>query len=73
MEPVAPPRLVNDKHLILRLRQDNCHRRAVYFDGATETLPAAPWDVAFRVRADNYEGETLLGLQIQAIRQADVI
>ena len=71
VEPVAPPRLVNDKHLILRLRQGHYHRRAVYFDGATQPLPAAPWDVAFRVRADNYEGETLLGLQIEAIRRAE--
>jgi single-stranded DNA-specific DHH superfamily exonuclease len=32
VEPVGPPRVVNDKHLILRLRQRNYHRRAVYFD-----------------------------------------
>jgi single-stranded-DNA-specific exonuclease len=73
VEPVAPPRSVNDKHLILRLRQGNCRRRAVYFGGATEPLPQPPWDVAFRIQADNYEGETLIGVQIEAIRQADLI
>ena len=70
VELAAPPKSVNDKHLILRLRQGNYHRRAVYFDGASEPLPAAPWDVAFRVRANNYEGETLLDLHIAAIREA---
>jgi len=73
VEPVAPPRVVNDKHRILRLRQGNYHRRAIYFDAANTLLPRAPWDIAFRVRADEYEGETRLGMQIQAVRQAVAI
>ena len=71
VEPVAPPRIVNEKHLILRLRQGNRHRRAVYFDGVTNPLPRAPWDIAFRIRADDYEGETLVAMQIEAVRQAE--
>ena len=70
VEPVAPSRMVNDKHRIMRLRQGNYHRRAVYFDSADVPLPPAPWDIAFRIRADEYEGETVLGIQIQAVRQA---
>jgi single-stranded-DNA-specific exonuclease len=70
VEPVAPSRVVNDKHRILRLRQGNYHRRAVYFDSADVPLPPTPWDIAFRIRADEYEGETVLGIQIQAVRQA---
>ena len=70
VQAVAPPRLVNDKHLILRLRQNNYHRRAIYFDAADVQLPPAPWDIAFRIRADEYEGETVLSMQIQALRQA---
>jgi single-stranded-DNA-specific exonuclease len=62
---------VNDKHLIFRLRQGNRHRRAVYFDGVTNPLPRAPWDIAFRIRADNYEGETLVAMQIEAVRAAE--
>ncbi|HAK06071.1 MAG TPA: single-stranded-DNA-specific exonuclease RecJ, partial [Spartobacteria bacterium] len=70
VEPVAPPRVIKEKHLILRLRQRDSQRRAVFFDGAAEQLPSAPWDIAFRIRADNYEGETLVGIQIQALRQS---
>jgi single-stranded-DNA-specific exonuclease len=71
--PVAPPRVVNEKHLIFRLRQHNYHRRAVYFNGATVTLPSPPWDIAFRIRAGEYEGEILLEMQVEALRQAGPI
>jgi single-stranded-DNA-specific exonuclease len=71
VEPVALPRVVNEKHLIFRLRQGNRHRRAVFFDGTTNPLPATPWDIAFRIRADEYDGETLVAMQIEAVRQAE--
>jgi len=71
VEPVALPRVVNEKHLIFRLRQGNRHRRAVFFDGVANPLPPTPWDIAFRIRADEYQGETLIGIQIEAVRQAE--
>ena len=70
VEPAAPPRVLKDKHLLLRLRQRNFNRRAIYFDGAASELPAAPWDVAFRIQSEEYEGQTLLGMQIEAMRAA---
>jgi single-stranded-DNA-specific exonuclease len=69
--PVAPPRVVNEKHLIFRLRQGDRHRRAVYFNGTANELPPAPWDVAFRIRADEYDGETLVAVHIEAVRAAE--
>jgi len=71
VEPVATPRVVNEKHLIFRLRQGNRHRRAVFFDGVTNPLPRAPWDIAFRIKADEYEGETLVGMEIETVRPAE--
>jgi single-stranded-DNA-specific exonuclease len=71
VEPVALPRVVNEKHLIFRLRQGNRHRRAVFFDGVANPLPPTPWDIAFRIRADEYDGETLVAMQIEAVRQAE--
>ena len=71
VEPVGPPRVSNEKHLVFRLRQGNRHRRAVYFDGATNQLPPSPWDVAFRIGADEYDGETLVGMRIEALRAAE--
>ena len=71
LEPVAPPHVMNEKHLLIRLRQGDRHRRAVYFNGAGNQLPAPPWDVAFRIRADEYEGETLVAMHVEAIRAAE--
>jgi single-stranded-DNA-specific exonuclease len=71
VEPVAPPRVSNEKHLIFRLRQGDRQRRAVYFDGAANEFPPPPWDVAFRIGVDEYGGETLIGMRIEGLRAAE--
>ena len=71
VEPVGPARVSNEKHLVFRLRQGDRHRRAVYFDGATNEIPAPPWDIAFRIGADEYGGETLVGIRIEGLRAAE--
>jgi single-stranded-DNA-specific exonuclease len=71
VEPVAPPRVANEKHLIFRLRQGDRYRRAVYFDGAATEFPPVPWDVAFRIGLDQYEGQTLVAMRIEAVRAAE--
>jgi single-stranded-DNA-specific exonuclease len=71
VEPVAPPRVVSEKHLVLRLRQRNYHQRAVYFDSAKLQLPQPPWDIAFRIRSGEYEGEPRLEIQVEALREAE--
>jgi single-stranded-DNA-specific exonuclease len=73
VESVATPRVVNDKHLVLHLRQRNYDQRAVYFDAANAPLPPTPWDIAFRIRANEYEGATRLDMQIQALRKTEPI
>jgi len=68
VESVADPRVVGEKHLQLRLRQRNYHHRAIFFGAAADTLPPQPWDVAFRIRSDEYEGETRLEIRVEAVR-----
>ncbi|MEY2481435.1 MAG: single-stranded-DNA-specific exonuclease [Verrucomicrobiota bacterium] len=70
VEPVIAPQVLKEKHLVLKLRQQNSFRRAIFFDGASEPLPEPPWDIAFRIHADVYEGETRLDLHVQALRAA---
>jgi len=70
VEPAAVPRVVSEKHLVLRLRQRNYHQRAVYFDAASSELPTPPWDIAFRIRPNEYDGETRLEMQVAALREA---
>jgi len=52
------------------LRQGNRFLRAIFFDGASSPLPHAPWDMAFRLNADEYEGETRLQIHVEALRAA---
>src|SRR5436189_4430222 len=68
IEPVAPPRIVNDKHLIFRLRQGDRHRRAAYFNGVAAQLPPPPWDIAFPLRAGAHAGATV-GCQSTAVSE----
>ena len=70
VEPAVEPQVLKEKHLVLRLRQQNHFRRAIFFDGALSALPRPPWDIAFRVNADEYEGETRLQMQVEALRAA---
>jgi len=68
VEPSVAPKILKEKHLVLRLRQRNYHARAIYFGAAAAPLPAPPWDVAFRIHSDEYEGERRLQVQVEALR-----
>jgi single-stranded-DNA-specific exonuclease len=70
VEPTIAPQVLKEKHLVLRLRQKNHFQRAIFFDGASSPLPPVPWDMAFRLSADEYEGETRLQIHVEALRAA---
>jgi single-stranded-DNA-specific exonuclease len=70
VESVAAPRVVGERHLQLRLRQRNYHQRAIFFGAAADSLPKQPWDIAFRIRPDEYEGETRLEMRVEAVRES---
>jgi single-stranded-DNA-specific exonuclease len=70
VESVAVPRVVGERHLQLRLRQRNYHQRAIFFGAAADALPKQPWDIAFRIRPDEYEGETRLEMRVEALRES---
>jgi single-stranded-DNA-specific exonuclease len=70
IEPAIAPRIVGESHLALVLRQQNYKRRAIFFGAALNPLPPHPWDVAFRIRPDHYEGETRLEIRVEAVREA---
>jgi single-stranded-DNA-specific exonuclease len=71
VELVAEPRVVGEKHLQLRLRQRNYHHRAIFFGAAVDSLPPQPWDIAFRIRPDEYQGEARLEMRVEAVRGAE--
>ncbi len=69
VELAAEPAVMKEKHLALRLRQHGRTQRAIFFDSATDKLPAPPWDVAFQIKPDEYQGLIRLQLHIHAIRK----
>ena len=68
VQPVIVPRVVGENHLALVLRQKIYQRRAIFFGAANDSLPAQPWDIAFRIRPDEYEGEKRLEMRVEAVR-----
>ena len=79
--PAAEPRVLKEKHLSFSLRHRAAKSgsgfvpttRAIFFGGAQEPLPAAPWDVAFQIEANEYRGVTELQVQVQALRTAQPV
>ena len=67
--PVAEPKVLKEKHLSLRLRQDATVVKAIWFGGAEEKLPPPPWDVAFRLERNEWDGLVQPQLEVRAIRK----
>lgn len=69
--PGGEPRVLKQKHLSLILRQGDREQRAIWFNGASETLPQAPWDVAFTVERNEYQGFVAPQIRVRAVRTAE--
>ncbi|HET6408723.1 MAG TPA: DHHA1 domain-containing protein, partial [Chthoniobacteraceae bacterium] len=64
------PRVMKEKHYSLSLRHGRSETRAVWFGGAMQELPRLPWDVAFTVERNEYQGIVRPQVQIKAVRSA---
>lgn len=68
--PAGAPKVMKQKHLSLELQQEKQRTRAIWFNGAAEALPEPPWDVAFDLTRNEYQGRVQAQVQIRAIRRA---
>ncbi|HEX8309882.1 MAG TPA: DHHA1 domain-containing protein, partial [Chthoniobacteraceae bacterium] len=68
---VAEPRILKEKHRSLVLRQHGTEQRAIWFQSATEELPRLPWDVAFRIERNEYQGCVTPQMEIKAVRSSE--
>lgn len=66
----AEPRVMKEKHLSLRLRQGRAEARAVWFGAAQDELPRPPWDVAFTLERNEYQGVVSAQIHVKAVRPA---
>lgn len=64
----AQPRLMKDKHYSFTLRQGRSELRAVWWNSADVPLPELPWDVAFTLERNEWNGNVTPQLDIRDVR-----
>lgn len=67
---MGEPRVMKEKHLSLQLRQGRHEARAVWFNAAEHPLPPQPWDIAFGVERNEYQGTVRAQVQIRTVRSS---
>ena len=67
----STPRVMKEKHLRLELLSDRRRRDAIWFNASTNQLPRTPWDVAYTVNRNTWQGRDEAQIQIVAIRSAE--
>ena len=66
------PRLLKEKHFRFDfLTPQKKSIAAIFFNGAIDPLPTQPWDIAFTIERNTYQGRSELQLQIAAVRKAE--
>jgi single-stranded-DNA-specific exonuclease len=64
------PRLMKDKHYSFMFRQARAQCRAVWWNAADEPLPQLPWDIAYTVSRNEWNGRVDAQLEIRDVRAA---
>jgi single-stranded-DNA-specific exonuclease len=62
------PRVMKEKHLSLLLRQGRAEYRAVWFGAASRELPRRPWDIAFTIERNEWQGTVSAQIHLKAVR-----
>ncbi len=65
------PRVMKAKHLSLMLRQHGDEYRAVWFGAAQDDLPERPWDIAFQIERNEWQGTITPQIHVRAVRRSE--
>jgi len=68
--PLAAPRVLKEKHLRIEFSAGRQRVTAMYFNASIDDLPRPPWDVAFTLERNDFNGRSSAQMQIVAIRAA---
>ena len=71
VECVGEPRTMKEKHYSMLLRQGRAQCRAVWWNAVDVPLPRPPWDVAFTIRRNEWNGNVSVQLEIADARSAE--
>ncbi len=69
--PVHGPDVLKEKHVRFRVRGRKELLSAIYFNGAQNDFPRAPWDVAFKLVRNEYRQQVTLQLEVQHLRPSN--
>ncbi len=64
------PRVIKEKHLKFRFRQNRTEQEGIYFNSADHDLPKPPWDIAYTIDRNEFRGRVRLNMVIQGVRKA---
>lgn len=64
----SPPRVLKEKHLRLQLQSGGRRRDAIWFNATLDELPRPPWDVAYTINRNTWQGRDEAQVQIVALR-----
>jgi len=70
ISPTDTPRVLKEKHLRFDFPAGRRRVAAIFFSGAEHALPRPPWDVAFTVTRNEFNGRVDAQMQVVAIRGA---
>jgi len=71
IRPLKEPRILKEKHLRLEFASSRGRSiAAIFFNGAMDPLPEPPWDVAFTLERNTYQGRTTAQIQVIALRKS---
>ncbi len=70
VSPAAAPRVMKDKHLKIEFSAGRRRLPAVFFNARLDDLPRPPWDVAYMLDWNSWQGRTESQMRIVEIRSA---
>lgn len=68
--PLTPPRFIKEKHIRLTLPAGRSRIDCIFFNGAARPLPPPPWDIAFHLERNDFQGRVSPQLHILDVRAA---
>jgi single-stranded-DNA-specific exonuclease len=71
VNPTEAPKIVQNKHRLLTVRQRHRVLSALHFNSVDLPLPEPPWDIAFALESNVFRDKIQLQLQVEEIRTAE--
>lgn len=69
--PAWSPRTLKDRHLKFEFASGRKKISAIFFDGASETVPRPPWDVAFKLERNEFQGRVEPQMHVISLRASE--